>query len=143
MSPQRELYHLRTKDLVRTVSLEPMENLTNYDDVPFELEREVRELLHQRYKLKLVQDNPDIRIRLTFKLYRRGTLREANNINQTKSLTAIAELKLFDKEGEELDNTIQSKTEVYQDTSLESFDMAENKMIRRLADQLVVDLLEP
>jgi len=143
LSTQRQLYHLKTGDELKTISLEPMINFTNYDDEPFELERRIRELIHQRYKLKVVSENADIKIKLTLKIYRRGTLRQASVVNTSRSVTAIAELQLFDSDGSELDRSEESKTEIYTDNSPADFKKAQNTLLDRLADELVVDLLEP
>ena len=76
MTAQRQLYHPRTLDKIRTISLDHRENISNYDNVPFELERHVRKLLHERYKLKVVSEKADLRIKLIFIAFHRGTLRK-------------------------------------------------------------------
>ena len=134
--------HPVTGAAIEVVSLDPITNQTEYDDIPFELESRVRDALQQRYHLHLSSDKPDVQLKLTFVLFRRGSLSRQQD-NSSKTLLAIATLEMFDSNGKSLGLTRQQRSEQYNDTSLFAFDEARTILIKRLADQLVVDLLEP
>jgi hypothetical protein len=142
MTTEREIYHPKTHEILKTISFEVTENHSNYDDVPFELERNIRKLLHERYKIRVVSKNADIRIKLIFLNYRRGTLRQAGQ-SQTQSLNLAAELNLRDAEGNILSRSNFSRPEIFINDSPDDLKRAQSILLRRLADDLVVDLLEP
>ena len=138
-----EILHPQTGEVIRTIKVIPAENLTQYDDIPFLLEREIREILHHRYKVRVVAENADIHLRLQFRNFDRGELRQSSNLDRTQRIYANAELKLLNQESHSLQQSNQSLTELYGPEVANNFDEALQALITKLADNLVVDLLEP
>lgn len=143
MSGDVELFEPQTGRRLATVSVEPCINLTDEDNAPLELETRIRELLRQRYRLEPVPQEGDIRLRLTLRLLRRGTLRQSGDAELERRIIAQAELEWLREDGSVRRNSMKLISEPYTDRASGDLESVQNSLLARLADNLVVDVLEP
>lgn len=143
MTGDVELFEPQTGRRLATFSVEPCINLTDEDGAPLELERSVRELLRQRYRLETVPEQGDIRLRLTLRLLRRGTLRQSSDAQLERRVIAQAELEWLREDGSVRRHSMKLISEPYIDRASGDLEAIQNVLLARLADSLVVDLLEP
>jgi hypothetical protein len=140
---EMRFYHPITHSRIESLSLETVSNLTYYDQEPLDLEKLIRLSLRQRYFVTIDKNRQQLKLRLTFINFKRGQLPLAGETAQGRSLSALAKLELIDDQYGVIATSQLSESETYTDRSPQDFEAARNTLFKRLADQLVMDLIEP